>query len=136
MSAFSGIDIARTGVGFSKYWLENLAHNLANVNTVRPAGEEPFRARLVVARSLGGEIVPTGSGVAVGDVREQDGDPPRVFDPGNSLADEAGYLTMPVVDMAAQMSDLIIAQRSYQANLRAIETAREAYQSALRIGQR
>lgn len=136
MGAFTAIDVGRTGVGFSRYWMDTIAHNLANVNTVREPEAEPFRARLVVAQSLGGEITPTGSGVAVRDLVEDGSDPARTYSPDHPLADDAGYVTQPVVDLAGQMADLIIANRSYQANLKSIETGREAYQSALRIGQR
>ena len=38
-------------------------------------------------------------------------------------------------DVAAQMSDLIVAQRSYQMNLQVSRAGEEAYQSALRIGR-
>ena len=136
MSTFSAIDIGRTGVGFSKYWTDVIAHNMANVNTVRAAGEAPFRQRLVVAQALGEQIAPTGSGTAVREVIEDQREAPTAFDPTNPLADEDGYVTHPVVDMAGQMTDLILANRTYQVNLKVIETGREAYQSALRIGTR
>ena len=136
MSTFSAMDIGRTGAGFGRYWMDTIAHNLANVNTVNPAGEEPFRARMVVAQSLDGPFAPTGSGVGVGAVLEQEGQAAVVYDPANPLADADGNVTMPVVDMAGQMTDLIIANRHYQLNLKTIETGREAYQSALRLGQR
>lgn len=136
MGAFSAIDVGRTGVGFSRYWMDTIAHNLANTNTIRGPGEEPFRSRLVVAQSLGDEITPAGSGVAVRAVMENGDDPARVHDPAHPLADEEGYVTMPLVDLAGQMSDLMLANRTYQANLKTIETGREAYQAALRIGQR
>lgn len=137
MSMFSIMDIGRTGVGFSRYWMDTIAHNLANVNTVNPAGEEPFRARMVSAQALGrSPSAPTGSGVAVGSVQRDAGDPARVYDPTNPLADADGIVTMPVVDMAGQMTDLIIANRSYQVNLKTVETGREAYQAALRLGMR
>jgi flagellar basal-body rod protein FlgC len=42
---------------------------------------------------------------------------------------------LPVVDLAAQMSDLILATRAYQANLSVIKSGREAYESALKIGR-
>jgi flagellar basal-body rod protein FlgC len=126
---FSMMDIGRSGVGFSSYWMHTIAHNLANVNTVNGPGEQPFRARLVAARAVDG-------GVMVSGVREDAGDPARVLDPGNPLADEEGIVTMPVVDLAAQMTDLILANRSYQLNLKTVETGKEAYQAALRIGQR
>lgn len=137
MSAFSSMDIARTGVGFSHYWMDTIAHNLANVNTVKPAGEAPFRAQFVVAQPLAeGEFSASGDGVGVREIREDANDPHRVFDPANPMADAQGYVTMPVVDMAGQMTDLMVANRSYQANLKAVQTGREAYESALRLGQR
>lgn len=132
--SFSIIDIGRTGAGFSKYWLENIAHNIANVNTVRPAGEEPFRARMVEARAMGTRDDGEGLGVAVADVHDSDADASRVFDPANPLADEKGYITMPVVDLAGEMTNLIQAQRSYQLAMKVIQSGAEAYQSALRIG--
>lgn len=136
MAAFSAIDVGRTGVGFARYWMDTVAHNLANANTVRDAGEEPFRARLVMAQTLGDLKAPTGSGVAVGGVVEDGTEAARAFDPEHPQADEQGYVTQPVVDLAGQLTDLIISNRSYQMNLRTIKTAQEAYQAALRLGQR
>jgi flagellar basal-body rod protein FlgC len=63
------------------------------------------------------------------------GDPAWVFDPENPLASEEGYVVLPVIDVAGQMADLIVAQRSYQMNLEVIRTGEEAYQAALRIGK-
>lgn len=137
MSTFSGIDIANTGLGFNKYWLDTVSHNLANLNTVRPGDEEPFRARVVVAQQLGGEpFAPAGSGVAVGAVLEQGGDAPLVYAPDHPLADDDGYVVRAVVDLAAQMTDLLIAQRAYQTNARSMQSSKEAYEAALQIGQR
>jgi len=131
--AFSSIDIGRTGVGFSHAWMDTIAHNIANVNTVTPGGEEPFRAQMIVAQEITEDG--TGGGVAVGGMRESDEDGAQVYDPGHPLADANGNVTTPSVDLAAQMADLMVANRSYQANLRTIQSAREAYEAALRLGQ-
>lgn len=134
MGAFDAMDIGRTGVGFSRYWLDNISHNIANVNTVNAPDEEPFRARFVVAQASGDEIAATGSGVHVADVVESDAEPQRTYEPGHPLADDDGYVTRPDIDLAGQLTDLMLAQRTYQANVRTIQTAKEAYQSALQIG--
>ncbi|MEX1164362.1 MAG: flagellar basal body rod protein FlgC [Nitriliruptor sp.] len=137
MTTFSGIDIANTGLGFNKYWLDTVAHNLANLNTVLPGDQEPFRARVVIAQQLGDQpFAETGSGVAVGAVLEQEGDPALVYAPEHPLADEDGYVVRPLVDLAAQMTDMMIAQRSYQTNARSMQSSKEAYEAALQIGQR
>ncbi len=136
MSLFSSIDIGRTGVGFSQYWLDTVSHNIANINTINEPGEEPFRARLVVAQELGSQITSSGSGVGVADVVEYEIEPPEVFDPFHPLADENGIVTMPAVDLGAHMVDLMLAQRNYQVNISTIQSAEQAYRSALTIGQR
>jgi len=54
---------------------------------------------------------------------------------GNPPADANGNLTLPVVDLAVEMTNMIMANRSFQANGRTIETARDMYTAALRIGR-
>jgi flagellar basal-body rod protein FlgC len=135
MDTFSTIDVAVTGVTFGQTWMNAIAHNMANVNTVRSADEEPFRAKFLRAE----EVLPTdggtGEGVRLAEIVTAQDDPPIVYDPDNPLADADGYVVRPVIDMAGQMSDLIVAQRHYQFNLRVMDSARLAYESALRIGR-
>lgn len=137
MGTFAAMDVGRTGMGFSSYWLDVIAHNLANANNVVAEGEEPFRQRYLVAGANADEIAPTGSGVHVADVvvdEEDQGQP--AFDPSHPLADEDGMVVRASVDVATQMADMILAQRAYQLNAKSVTAAREAYESALRIGQR
>jgi flagellar basal-body rod protein FlgC len=58
-----------------------------------------------------------------------------VHDPDNPLADADGMVRMPDIDMASQMTQLIQAQRGYQANLAVVDRARDAYLAALQIGR-
>ena len=134
MSAFAAIDTGRTGLGFNQYWLETISHNVANINTVTSPDQEPFRQRLVVARPNTDGFTPSGSGVHVAAVVEDATQAALTEAPGHPLADENGRVQMPVIDLAGQLTDLMVAQRGYQANSRAINSAREAYASALRIG--
>ncbi len=134
MGAFDAIDIAQTGADVSQLWLEAIAHNIANVNTIRSADEEPFRAKLVHAEeALNGAGV--GEGTRAVQILESQGEPMWVFDPEHPLATEEGYVVRPVVDLAKEMADMIAAQRSYQMNLQVIKTNEETYQAALRIGR-
>ena len=54
MSMFGALDAAASGVSLGQTWMDTIGDNVANLNTVRPAGQEPYRAQLVVARSLPG----------------------------------------------------------------------------------
>lgn len=134
MSVFRSLDIAASGARMGRVWLDAIAHNIANVNTVRPPDEEPFRAKLVVAEAVEGADA-IGDGVAVVGIEQAPGEPPLVYDPTHPYADADGYVRRPVVDLAGQMADLIAAQRSYQANLSVVRSSREAYEAALRIGR-
>ena len=130
MGMFGAMDIASSGVRLGRTWIDATSDNVANINTVRPAGEEPFRARLVVARTRAG-----GDGVDVERIAEKAGPPDVVYDPENPLADEAGYVTRPKVDLTEEMTNIMMASRLYQANLSVMQQARDSYQQALRIGQ-
>lgn len=134
MSMFSSLDIAMTGASVSRVWMDAVSDNVANVNTIRPGGEEPFRARLVVARSVR-DAEGGAHGVAVDSIVEMGGDPPVAYRPGHPLADENGLVTLPMVDLGQQMTDLVLASRSYEANLSVVDRVRETYLAALRIGQ-
>jgi len=134
MSAFSAMDIGRSGAGFSHVWMDTIAHNVANVNTVRGTNEEGFRSQMVVAQEVA-RSGDEGGGVEVARLVVNEEPNPVVYDPNNPLADAQGNVQHANVDLATQMSDMVIANRSYQANLRTIQTAREAYESALRLGQ-
>lgn len=126
---FPTFDISGSGLALSSFWLDTVAHNIANVNTLTRGDEEPFRAASPVATPK------EGGGVRVAGLFAVEGEPARFFDPSHPLADEDGIVTRPVVDLGVQMVDMIVAGRSYQANLRTVEAAKEMYQAALRIGR-
>lgn len=134
MGMFGSFDIAASGVTLGRIWLDAIAHNMANLNTINPPDEDPFRAKLVVAREQqdpGGQ----GRGVEAAGVLPQQGGPRLAYDPRHPYADEDGNVQLPIVDLPGQMADLIIATRHYQANLSVIRSSREAYEDALRIGR-
>lgn len=133
-SPFRSLDVSGTGLAASQRWLESIANNISNANTVRPASEEPFRASRPVFKQVEGKGGP-GDGVEVAATETNAEEATRVFDPSNPLAGADGYVNRPVVDLTTEMSDMMIAGRVYQANLRAVESARDRYQAALRLGR-
>ena len=134
MGAFDAFDIAKSGADVSQLWLNAIAHNIANVNTVRSADEEPFHARLVHAEKVLDDNG-VGERTRTVEILESNSDPMLVFDPENPLANDQGYVVRPDVDLSKEMTDMIAAQRSYQLNLQVIRTNEETYQAALRIGR-
>jgi flagellar basal-body rod protein FlgC len=126
---FGALDAATTGVTLGRTMMDVISNNIANMDTVRPAGEAPFRASLVVAQAQAGT-----DGVAVTGTVEQGGQPDVVYDPENPLADASGYVTRPKVDLTEEMTNMMMANRLYQANLSVMQQARDSYAQALRIG--
>ena len=50
MGAFDSLRIAGSGLGMHQTWLDALAHNIANVGTVRGTDQDAFQAQLAVGR--------------------------------------------------------------------------------------
>ena len=133
MTIFHAIGVAGTGVTVYRKWLDAVSDNIANLNTVRPAGDEPFRARYVVAQAAGDGQ--SGAGVNVGGIVLGPAEGRMVYEPDHPLADEGGYVRYPDIDLASQMTQMIMAQRGYQANLAVVDRARDSYQAALQLGR-
>ncbi|MEZ5321052.1 MAG: flagellar basal body rod C-terminal domain-containing protein [Microthrixaceae bacterium] len=133
---FGSLDVAYSGMDVYKAWLDATADNVANVNTVRRTSEDAFQSKYVIARSLAGRngsAIGRGTsfaGVALGDPNGK-----VVYDPTHPLADAQGMVRYPDVDLGEQMTNMLIAQRAYQANVTVFERARDAYTRALEIGK-
>jgi len=56
-----------------------------------------------------------------------------VYDPGHPDADEQGYVLMPNVDVITEMVDMIAASRAYEANVSAVQAAKDMFNQALKI---
>ncbi|WP_448614122.1 flagellar basal body rod protein FlgC [Modestobacter sp. URMC 112] len=133
MSTFDSLRIAGSGLYSHRKWMDAVSDNIANINTVNAPGENAFQERMVVAEAVdhgsgqGGVRV---AGMALGDAEGR-----LVYEPGHELADADGYVRYPDIDLGDQMTQLLMAQRGYQANLATVERATNAYQSALQLGK-
>jgi flagellar basal-body rod protein FlgC len=76
-----------------------------------------------------------GGGVIVGQVLDSQGDPAMAYDPDNPLSDDQGYVQGAVVDLAGQLGDMIIASRTYQANMTVFKETRDALQVTTTLGR-
>ncbi|MBO3084942.1 flagellar basal body rod protein FlgC [Cellulomonas fengjieae] len=129
MTIFGAIGIASTGLTVHRKWLDAVSDNLANISTVRATSEDAFQQKYVVAQAM------QDGGVQVAGVLEGSAEGRLVHEPTNPLADEQGYVRYPDIDMSSQMTQLIMAQRGYQANAAVVDRAKETYAAALQIGR-
>ncbi len=130
---FHSLAISGSGMDVYQTWLDAIADNVANINTVTSTDEPAFQERFVIAKAkeTGGRF----AGARVDRLEFGDPEGQIVYDPTHVLADEEGFVRLPGVNLAHQMTHMLVAQRAYQANVSAFRTARDAYQRALQIGR-
>jgi flagellar basal-body rod protein FlgC len=133
MSLFGALGIAGSGLVTHRKWLDAVSDNIANINDATSTDKTAFQERMVQAQAVdygsgtGGVRV---SGVAFGSAEGR-----VVHEPGNPLADKDGNVRYPDIDLGDQMTQMMMAQRGYQANLSTINAATQAYQAALHLGK-
>ena len=142
MSLFTGINVSASGLTAQRLRMNTISSNIANVNTTRTEDGGPYRRKMpVFAAKLDNEIgnftnesKQAGAGVEVTKIKESDKPPKLVYKPHHPDANEAGYVEMPNINITSEMTDIISATRSYEANVTALESAKSMAQSALKLG--
>ena len=130
MSIFNAIGVAGTGVTLHRKWLDAVADNIANVDNVSRTSDKAFQARYVMAQEA-----QDGNGVEVGGIALGSAEGTLAYEPDNPMADTEGYVRRPDIDLGSQMAQMIMAQRSYQANLSVVDRARDSYTAAINLGK-
>jgi len=141
MGLFDPISTAMTGVDASETWLNAVSDNIANMNDVTSPSQAAYQERFVIMQAVPGQSGGTGngaasdatigSGVAVTGVALGSPDGVLEPDPTSPLADKDGMVRAADVDLGQQMTNMMLAQRGYEANLATISQAENAYQAAL-----
>jgi len=133
MAIFDTLGISGSGMTAHRKWLDAVSDNISNINDVSATSEDAFKERFVDVQA--NEYGSGEGGVRVAGVTFGSGAGRIVYEPDNPLADANGNVKYPDIDLGDQMTELMIAQRGYQANVTAIERATDAYQAALRLGK-
>ncbi len=132
-NVFGAIDTAGSGLVVYRKWLDAVSDNIANINDVSPTSGPAFQARYVVAQA---KDYGSTKGVEVGGIELGKAAGRVAYQPDHPLADAQGMVRLPDMDLGDQMTQLILAQRGYQANLAVVDRARDAYSQALTLGNR
>lgn len=151
---FSSMNISATGLTAQHLRLDVIADNIANANTTRTPKGGPYRRKRVIFQARDPRIrvaLPFGKWLEIylGKVKpepqlrgvrvlriEEDKSPFRlVYDPTHPDAGPDGYVRYPNVNVVQEMVDMIEATRAYQANVSAIQAAKDMFNSALGIGR-
>jgi flagellar basal-body rod protein FlgC len=132
---FDALRISASGMTAERLRIDVVAGNLANANTTRGANGQPYQRRDVVLQESrgGGTFADQLAGVQAAAIQVDPSPPRRVYDPGHPDADTQGYVTMPNVNPVTEMVDLITASRSYEANVTAMNAAKQMFTRTLDI---
>jgi flagellar basal-body rod protein FlgC len=140
-SLSAAIAASASGLNAERARIEVAVSNLANSESTRSADGTPYRRRDVVLASDG--VTPfegtlqeaSATGVRVAAVVEDQTPFRKRYEPSHPDADKDGFVSLPNVEPAEEMVDMLSAARAYQANLTAINLVRDMLQRALELGR-
>jgi flagellar basal-body rod protein FlgC len=146
MGLFDTLQISGSGLSAERLRMDVTAENLANAQSTRGAykrkevvlqavdGQSGFADALAAANGATGATTNGETpGVKVAAITQDTTPGHRVYDPGHPDADANGYVTMPNVDTVTEMVDLMSEQRSYEANVTAMQSSKTMFTKTLDI---
>lgn len=135
---FSAINIAASGMTANKEWIEVTSNNIVNMNTTRSEDGGPYKRQTITMEARNSfdtlfekEI---GGGVKVGQVK-QDDEVTLSYDPTHPDANEEGYVSFPAINLSAEITNMMQAQRSYEASSTTLNSIKQIMQKELEIGK-
>ena len=164
MSNFlNSFDISGYGLSAQRVRVNTISSNIANAQTTRTEEGGPYRRKEVIFKAInfndayndaiakntqsvgysdplnegdfGKKANPAIMSVIVDKIVRDDSKPLMKFEPNNPDADANGYVAYPNINPVVEMSDLVEATRSYQANVAAFQSAKDMANSAISLLQ-
>jgi flagellar basal-body rod protein FlgC len=148
MSFWNSLRIGLSGLTAQRLRLDLISNNIANAQTTRTEKGGPYQRqdvvfmaeeqnsflpKLVAARR--NQESSSQGGVKVAEITSDTETGARAYDPTNPDADANGYVTYPNVDIVVEMTNMLSATRSYEANLASVEASKRMALKALEIGR-
>lgn len=142
----SGFRIGGSGMAAQRARMNTISSNLANINTTQTPEGGPYRRKDVVFSALAdtksfGDVLNVDDPqndiqrVQVTDVVYDKKAPLMKFEPNHPDANADGYVAYPNINMMEEMTNMVQAQRSYEANVQAVQATKDMALSALEIGR-
>lgn len=142
MSLFSALSVSASGMAAQRARAALLVENIANSETTRTPEGGPYRRKDAIFSSddvgsafgseldaqLGGNQL---TGVRVSGISVDNSAPEKRYMPGHPDADADGYVSIPKVNPAEDMVNLMSANRSYQANVSAMSAVKDMIQKSI-----
>ena len=146
--------IAATGLKANRGWMNVVANNLANANTVDTGKKTaagnfvPYARQVPVFEKIMSEKFrrnrvngDVNGGVAIKEIEDLQDQIRKVYDPTHPAArkagsPDAGYVYLPRISVAQEMADMQMASAAYEANISVIAVSQRMSEQAMRISRR
>jgi len=127
MSEFSkSLAVSSSALAAQATRLRHVSENISHADT-------PGYRRKTVSFEAVRDVSGTTEQVSVGRVQLDKSDLTRMYDPSHPLADETGHYDGSNVDLMIEIADARESQRSYEANLKMFDQARQMSASLLEL---
>ena len=125
MDLMQSIAVSRSGMAAQSQRMKVVSENIANADSLVTESGGPYRRKMMIFES----VLDKNTGLAhvhVKQVKPDMDSPLRYsYEPNHPLANDRGYLARPNVNTLAESTDMQDAVRMYEANMAAIESAKE-----------
>ncbi|MBO5089156.1 MAG: flagellar basal body rod protein FlgC [Lachnospiraceae bacterium] len=142
---FNAMNVSASGMTAQRTRMDIISQNIANVNTTRDENGEVYKRKTVVFqensnapfdRVLSNRLETyKANGVKITAIVEDTREGAMAYDPSHPDADENGYVMLPNVNTVTEMTNLIDASRSYEANATAFNAAKSMAMKGLELFQ-
>jgi flagellar basal-body rod protein FlgC len=145
MGLFDALNISASGLTAQRLRMDVTSANLANAETTRTPEGGAYKRQDVILQESSSSDTFAGSlagamgsgeapaGVEVAAIVDDTTPTKKVYEPSNPEADGQGYVEMPNVNPVSEMTDLIDASRSYQANVTAMQTTKQVFSKTIEL---
>lgn len=148
MSFFNSLNTSTSALTAQRLRMDVISENLANIDTTRTAKGGPYKRKTVIFKemdskkpfsSIFNDVVSSDSnkynvkGVKVDKIVEDKSEGAKEFNPNHPDADSNGYVEKPNVNVVEEMVNMISANRTYEANITAVNTTKSMINKTLEI---
>ena len=141
----TAMKISASGLSAQRTWMNVISSNLANINTTKTKSGTPYQRQTAIMEASAGvddfdqvldnAMLEEQHSVRVTDIVPDGRNFKEVYDPGHPDANQKGIVAMPNISAVEEMANMVVASRSYEANLAALNNAKQMALKAIDIGK-
>lgn len=139
MSIFTAMNISASGLTAERLRMDVISANIANANTTRTEEGGAYRRKVAVFQEQLTQASQANKkklgGIQAVAIVDDPSDMKMEYDPTHPDADENGYVEKPNVDILSETIDMMVATRSYEAQVTTLNATKSMYTKALEIGR-